>query len=255
VPPDEGVVSNVVAHPGWIGCAESGVLIAARARGQPIKVVGTMLQGTPICLMSLAKSAIRTPADLAGRRIGLHADGNDAIDYVLARNGLDRSRLRIEILPHDTTPLTEGRLDAVQGYAVDEAVELSLEGHALHLMFFHDHGYAAYAQAYFVSEQTLATRPETVRKFLAASRRGWIAATGERDAAVEYIATRTLPGSDRRHQRKALDAIVPLLTREGGPGSHGKMRKETWQAAVAAHNALPGAARKVSVGELVVFDP
>jgi ABC-type nitrate/sulfonate/bicarbonate transport system substrate-binding protein len=254
IPPDEAVVSNVVAHPNWIGCAESGVLLGARARGAPIRVVGTMLQGTPMCLMSLHASRIRRPSQLAGKRLGLHSDGNDAIDFVLRKAGLDRQKVRVEIMPYDTTPLLEGKFDVVQGYAVDEAVELELAGHQVDLMYFHDHGYAAYGQAYFTSEAFLRDRPDLVRRFLEVSNRGWKAAAKERDAVVELVVTKTLPGTDRQHQRRALDTLVPLLTREGGRNSHGRMRRATWEKAVADYNHLPVAPRPLTVDELVVFD-
>ena len=45
IPKDEGVVSNVVHHPRWIGSSESGVLLQARSSGMPIRAIGTMLQG------------------------------------------------------------------------------------------------------------------------------------------------------------------------------------------------------------------
>jgi NitT/TauT family transport system substrate-binding protein len=254
IPKDEAVVSNVVSHANWIGSAESGVLLGARARGQPVRVVGTMLQGTPMCLMSLKRSGIRKPADLAGKRVGVHADGNMAIDFVLHTARLDRGKVHVEIMPYDTTPLVEGKFDVVQGYSVDEAVELDLAGHRLDLMFFHDHGYAAYGQAWFTGETFLREHPEVVRKFVEVSNRGWKAAARERDAAVELIVTRTLPGSDRVHQRRTLDAIVPLLTREGGRNSHGRMLRTTWARAVEEFNTLPDSPRKLTVDELVFFD-
>lgn len=254
IPPDESVVRSVVTNRLWLGCAESGVLLPARARGEPIRVVGTMLQGSPMCLISLRPARLRKPADLRGRRIGVHADGNDAIDFVLRPVGLDRTSVRVEVMPYDTTPLLEGRFDAVQGYSVDEAIELRLAGHDIDLMFFHDHGYAAYAQVYFTSEAMLAERPDLVRRFLEVSARGWKAAARERDAAVSVILAGGIRDTDRVHQRKALDELVPLLTREGGRNSHGRMRKATWTKAVDEFNSLPTAARKITVDELVSFE-
>jgi NitT/TauT family transport system substrate-binding protein len=254
LPANEAVVSNVVAGTNWLGCCESGVLLGARARGAPVKAFGTMLQGTPMCLISLEKTGLRAPADLAGRRLGLHADGNDAIDFVLRRAGLDRSKVRIDIMPHDHAPLLEGRFDVVQGYAVDEAVDLELAGHRLNLLYFHDHGYAAYGQAYFTTETMLRDQGPLLRTFLKVSGRGWQAAARERDAAVDLILTKHLPAADRQHQRRALDAIVPLLTRESGAGSEGRMRRETWGAAVTAYNNLPSIPRTLKLDEVAVFD-
>ncbi|MEY2788620.1 MAG: hypothetical protein RLZZ34_1763, partial [Verrucomicrobiota bacterium] len=129
MPKDEGVVSNVVAHPRWLGSVESGVLLQARSSGMPVKAIGTMLQGTPICLLSLKSAGIRSPRDLAGRRIGVHADGNQAVNYMLHRARLDRGGVEVEVIGYDLTPLLDGRYVAVQGYSIDEGVSLRQAGH------------------------------------------------------------------------------------------------------------------------------
>lgn len=250
---DERVVERVTAGTNWLGSCESGVLLAARARGEPIRVVGTMFQGTPMCLMSLKQRGLTHPRQLAGRRVGLHADGNQAIDLVLASAGLTRRDVTVGLMPHDMTLLVNGEYDFAQGYAVDEAVELELKGHPLNLIYFHDHGYAAYGQVYFTSEAFLARDPATVRRFLEVSQRGWRAAAADPAGSARLVVERHLPGADLEHQRRALERIVPLLTRESGPGSYGKMKPVTWRRAVEAYNALPGIPRPVTVEELVTF--
>jgi ABC-type nitrate/sulfonate/bicarbonate transport system substrate-binding protein len=158
------------------------------------------------------------------------------------------------LMPYDATLLLKGEYDVVQGYSVDEAVELEMTGHSLNLIFLHDHGYAAYGQVYFTSEDFLKRDPATVRKFMEVSRRGWQNAAASPDEAAEIVVRHFLKGADVTHQRASLKAIIPLLTREGGPESYGRMSRETWQAAVAAYNALPSAPRKLSVEEFVVFN-
>lgn len=250
---DERVVERVTAATNGLGCCESGVLLAARARGEPVRAVGTMFQGTPMCLMSLKARGLTHPRQLAGRRVGLHADGNQAIDLVLASAGLSRRDVSIGLMPHDATLLLNGEYDFAQGYAVDEAVDLELRGHSLDLLYFHDHGYAAYGQVYFASEAFLARDPATVRRFLEVSHRGWRAAAADPDGTARLVVERHLPAADLEHQRRALRRIIPLLTREGGPRSHGRMRRDTWRRAVEAYNALPGIPRPLTVEELVVF--
>lgn len=250
---DERVVERVTAGTNWLGSCESGVLLAARARGEPIRAIGTMFQGTPMCLMSLKPLGITHPRQLAGRRVGLHADGNQAIDLVLASVGLGRPDVKIGLMPHDMTLLLNGEYEVAQGYAVDEAVELELKGHPLNLIYFHDHGYAAYGQVYFTSEAFLARDPGTVRRFLEVSHRGWKAAAANPTEAARLVVDRHLPGADFEHQLRALQRIIPLLTRESGPRSHGKMKRDTWTRAVEAYNALPGIPRQISVDELVEF--
>jgi len=253
IPADEGVVSNVVHHPRWIGSAESGVLLQARASGDPIRAIGTMLQGTPICLISLKSAGIRSVKDLVGKRIGVHADGNEAVNYVLHRAGIDRKRVDVEVVGYDLTPLLNGRYAAVQGYSIDEGVALRQAGHDIEILHLHDHGYAAYGQVYFTSEAFLKADAPLLRRFLEVSRRGWAEAPGEAEAIAGRVAA-TVPGTDRRHQRGTIEALVPMLTREGGPGSLGRMKRETWAQAVAEFNGLPTTRRPLTVADIAVFD-
>jgi hypothetical protein len=64
----------------------------------------------------------------------------------------------------------------------------------------------------------------------------------------------TVPGTDERHQRGTVEALVPMLTREGGPASLGRMRRETWAQAVADFNGLPTTTRRLKVSDIATFD-
>ena len=104
------VVEAVERGSNWFGCSESGVLLGARAKGARIKAIGTMLQGSPFCLMSLKGKGIRTPADLRGRILGVHPDADLALDVVLAAGGVLRSSMRTIDVAHSTDPLTSGQI-------------------------------------------------------------------------------------------------------------------------------------------------
>jgi len=252
IPKDEGVVSNVVRHARWVGSIESGVLLEARSRGLPVKAIGTMLQGTPMCLFSLKSAGIRRMRDLVGKRIGVHADGAQAVKYVLRQAGLDPAKVQVEIVGYDLTPLLDGRYAAVQGYSIDEGVSLRQAGHDIDILHLHDHGYAAYGQVYFTSEAFLRSDPALLRRFLEVSRRGWVAASAEPGAVADLVVA-GLPGVDREHQRGTAEALVPMLTREGGPGSIGRMSRTTWKRAVDDFNRLPTTTRRLKVDEVATF--
>lgn len=252
IPRDEGVVSNVVHHPRWIGSIESGVLLKERSSGSPVKAIGTMLQGTPICLISLKSAGVHRIKDLVGKRIGVHADGREAVKYVLHRAGIDAGHIDVEVVGHDLTPLLSGRYAAVQGYSIDEGVALRQAGHDIDILHLHDIGYAAYGQVYFTSESFLRSDAPLLRRFLEVSRRGWEAAIRDPDFVAEIV-TATVPGSDRRHERGTVEALVPMLTREGGAGSMGRMRHGTWRQAVADFNRLPTTTSRLKVSDIATF--
>ena len=219
----------------------------------PVKAIGTMLQGTPICLISLRSAGIRSPKDLVGKRIGVHADGNEAVNYMLQRSGLDRRKVEVEVVGYDMTPLLSGRYAAVQGYSIDEGVALRQAGHDIEILHLHDHGYAAYGQVYITGEAFLKSDAPLLRRFLEVSRRGWAEAIREPDTIAGMVVA-TVPGTERAHQRGTVEALIPMLTREGGAGSIGRMRRKTWQRAVDDFNALPTTRHRLKVSDIATFD-
>ncbi len=227
--PYERLVDVVAAADGMVGSAEGGLFLAGRARGLPVVAIGTMFQASPLGLISLESSGIRAPADLAGRRIAIHADGHEALDTVLRATGLDRGRVRVELAAgHGPEALLAGKIDAQQGYLVDELVKLRLAGHAVQALEYRRHGLRAYSQVYFVSERTLARHREALRRFLAASGRGWQQAAADAPAAARLIQGKHRPELGLDYLEASLRAIAPLLTAEQPvPGA---MRRATWAA-------------------------
>ena len=222
------VVDTVIHGGAWLGCSESGVLIAARARGAPIRALGTMLQGSPMCLISLKQRGLTSLASLKGRRIGIHPDGRKALELILAHDGLSAKDFIIVEKDHDLTPLLNGDCDAVQGYSIDEAVALESRGTAIHLIPFSEHGYSAYSQVYFAGESYLKGHRDVVARFLAVSNRGWKAAFADPAGASREVVEHFAPRLDPDYQRRSLERIAALATRESGPAGLGRMQRETW---------------------------
>ena len=245
------VVEAVERGSNWFGCSESGVLLGARAKGARIKAIGTMLQGSPFCLMSLKGKGIRTPADLRGRILGVHPDADLALDVVLAAGGVLRSSMRTIDVAHSTDPLTSGQVDTLMGYLIDEVVALETAGHALDVIRGHEHGYVAYSQVYFASERTLAGRPDIARSFLHASNRGWAEVSRDPEAAVQLVLRKHLQGTEPEYQRRSLREILALAQLEGGPGSFGHMKPDTWRRMVDVFNRAKVLARPVTADEML----
>jgi len=253
LPVDAGMkmVERVVAGTNWMGCAESGVLLAARAKGSPIRAFGTMLQGSPMSLISKKERGIVQPTDLIGRRLGIHPDGQQALDILLKHSGLRRDQMIVLEKDHDLSPLLTGECDAVQGYLIDEAVALETRGEPVNIIPFHRHGYAAYSQVYFTSETFLRNHAGSVERFLAVANRGWRAAADDIPGAARLMVNRFVPLLDLPYQERSLARVIELMRLETGPGGEGRMKRDTWDRAVAAFNAA--SANPIRTDELVEF--
>lgn len=254
-PADENTepVTEVVNHPSWIGVGEADVLLVARTKGQPIKAFATMFQSTPLVLMMLKSSGLKTFTDLRGKRIGLHSDSQKAIDVLLSFNHMTRGEVTIVEVPYNLDLLLLGKVDAMQGYSVDEAVDLTLRGHPVNLVPMSENGYVAYAEVLFANEKFLESDPNTIATFLSVTNRGWVHAVHEPDQTARMIVTKYLVGADPAYQEASLRAIEPLLNSETHDSRLGWMKPETWAASERMFNQYQILPVLVHAGELADY--
>jgi len=238
----------VAASDNVIGSIESGLFLAGRARGLRIVALGAMFQETPLGLMSFRAKGIRTPADLVGKKVAVHGDGNEALDAVLQRAGLNRTQLNVAEAGYGNAALLAGTYDAKQGYLVDELIQLQVEGHDVVALPFGANGYAAYSQVYFVSEATLAKHRAALVRFLAASNRGWRAAMADVPGTAKFVVEKHEPKLSLDYQTRSLAAIVPLLTAESP--QMGVSTPETW---LRNAGAFLGSRPKAKLGAMALW--
>lgn len=242
--PYEELTRLVAETEGMIGSSEGGLFLSGRAAGLPIVAIGTMFQASPLGLISLQKTGITTPADLAGRHISIHDDGHEALDTVMQAAGLDRTALRVSVSGYGMDGLLAGKYDAKQGYLVDEYVKLKLRGEDVRALEYRLHGHRAYSQVYFVSRRTLDGRREELGRFLAASGKGWALAAAAPAETASFLHERHAADLPLDYLEASLRRIVPLLTAE--QKTMGAMLRETWEAQAAAlEKARPGVAEKL----------
>ena len=75
------------------GSSEDNLIVSAIADGRGVKAIGSMLQGTPLSLMSRTTQRICSVHDLRGKRVGMHSDGIRALEVILALEGLSPNDL------------------------------------------------------------------------------------------------------------------------------------------------------------------
>ncbi len=228
---DVVVVQGVLDGPNTIGSAESSVLLEARGRGAKIKAVATMFQGSPMALLTLEKSGVTGMRDLVGKRIGMHTDGRRVLDVAFADAGIANPAYELKTIGYELEELKSGAVDAAQGYMIDEFVSLQVAGVPARALRMADHGYHAYSQVFFVSEEFLGRDPASIRKFLEVSFRGWRAALADPEGTARMVIEKYQPGTDLKYQTASLQAIGQLMTLESP--DIGRMSMATWEASAA----------------------
>lgn len=141
----------------------------------PLKIIGTTYQKNPFTIISLGDATpITTPADLAGKRIGVQAGVNETLfDGFLAANGIEASALEIVPVQYDPQPLVNGEVDGFFGYLTNEAITLELDGKDVVNLPLADNGLPFMGESLVVTQESIETKREELKAVLVALIRGW----------------------------------------------------------------------------------
>ncbi|MCA9994180.1 MAG: ABC transporter substrate-binding protein [Anaerolineales bacterium] len=150
-------------------------VVLARAQGLPLVYVLEWFQKFPIAIVSKASAGINSPADLAGRNVGLPGFfGASYVGYVglLSANGLEQADVNAnEIGFNQVESLLTDQSEAVVGYANNEPVQLAARGEAVNVLYVADY-IDMVANGVITNEETIANNPELVQGFVRATLRG-----------------------------------------------------------------------------------
>jgi len=227
---EKDIVARVAASDNTIGSSESGVLLRERHKGAKIKAIGTMFQGSPLSFISLKTSNLTKVADLNGKKIGLHSDTPKVLEVIFNYNKITDYQVYPVIVGYQMEELKTGKVDAAQGYLIDEAVMLQTQGVEINVIPVVENGYSAYSQTFFVSEDFIAKHPGQIKKFLEVTFRGWREAFAHPEATAKLVIEKFYPEGTLAYQTESLRKIEKLMTLENP--EIGQMRRETWQASI-----------------------
>jgi len=187
-------------------------VILGRAQDLPIVTVFNWWKRFPVAVVALAESGIQTPADLAGRTVGIpETFGASYIGWraLATAVGLAEDDVQLEVIGYtQLANLTEGRVDAAVVYANNEPVQLAQRGYDSVQFLVAD--YATLVSNGLISnEETLRQRPELVRAFNRAFHKGLSDTLDDPDAAFE-ICHEYVEGLDENEavQREVLEASI-----------------------------------------------
>ncbi len=140
--------------------------------GLPLRRVGTLV-ATPLnCLLVLADGPIKSPADLAGKKVGFSVGGVEeaVLGTILRHNGLTLDAVEVINVNWSLSPsLMSGQVDAVIGaYRNFELTQMEIEGVEGKCFFVEEHGLPAYDQLIYVANADTIDK-DMIARFLAAT--------------------------------------------------------------------------------------
>jgi ABC-type nitrate/sulfonate/bicarbonate transport system substrate-binding protein len=202
--PTVDVEATVAAGKVLLGVSDPQRVASAVVDGADLVIVGAVYQKNPFAVCSRADAPIATPADLAGRRIGVPPTEQAIWSAFLAVNGVPPASVTVVPAPAEPGPLLAGELDGWFGLAIDEPNRLRLAGVEPVVMLLADHGLPLTGQNHVVTRETLERRRPAVKAALLGDVKGWRAALVDPRAGVD-LAVNTY-GKDL-----ALDPRLELL--------------------------------------------
>ena len=207
-------IKRIAAGEGDLNIGETSAVIASRAVGALVKLAAVMYQNPPFAIYALKSSGIQAPKDLEGRSIG--APANDSMRFLFpafaALNQIDEAKVRwVTIGPEaKMSALLSGQVDAITFFVLQDVrlAKMTAAKGGANRIAYADHGFQIYSLGLIAPEHYLKGRGDVVRRFLAATFRGY-------QFAFE-------------NPQKALDLLLqdhPLLDREVVTGEFTEVRK------------------------------
>lgn len=218
-----------------LGLADAGAVLNVAAKGAPIKIISTIWKAGQFGVTFLDSSGIKTPADLAGKKLAV-APGTAMAPLVpvfLKANGVDESSVEIVSAAQNANLglLTSGGVDAVAETPENIVVPLAAQGVKASNIYFYDHGVPLVSLSLVASEAKLAADPELYRRFIRATLKGWRAAIEDPAASVDAL-KEIFPEAEKSKEALMQGAVYSFASVcPGGSGDTiGMTDAKTWEA-------------------------
>jgi NitT/TauT family transport system substrate-binding protein len=208
----------------------SGNTVQLVAKGAPLKVLSTVYQSNPNQVMALKKTGIKSVKDLAGKKVGVPAGSSQTtmLPLFLKANGLKEADMTMMNMPPTSMvpALLQGQVDAILGSMDAYQIQAEAQGAELDNYRFADYGVPTVSTSIFANEAYIKDNPEVVKKFIAASLKGWGFAIDNPEKAVKDLKT-VFPEMNEKLAASELAAIGPLFC-SGGAKYLGKAEEAHW---------------------------
>jgi NitT/TauT family transport system substrate-binding protein len=218
--------------PFMIGSGEEVIL--GRSQGLPVRYVMRWYRKFPVVLFSKAEKGIKSPLDLAGKRVGL--PGLFGASYVgweamVFASGLDPAKVNLESIGFtQASAVSTDKVDAALDYVVNGPVQLQQAGEEVTVLPVYDY-IDLPSNGIITNEQTIKEKPELVRALVTAVKRGLADTLADPDAAfaISLAAVPEAGGQQAAVSRAVFDASLKLWQAEAG--QLGRSDPASWEKA------------------------
>jgi len=213
-----------------IAYADAVAVIQLIAKGAPIKVISTIYQANPNEVSALKATGIKSIADLKGHSIGVPSGSSQTplLPVLLKANGLSPKDVKQVNLPGAALvpSLLQKNVDAILGSMDFYGIQLAQQGAETDNYLFADHGVPTVSTSIIARTDYLKSDGDTVKKFVAASIKGWQDSLADPKGAIDAL-KKTFPEVKPEQATSELTVTLPLLCKNGAQ-SIGKAEPKAW---------------------------
>jgi NitT/TauT family transport system substrate-binding protein len=185
---------------------------------------------TPAAVFSLKKSGIKTPADLAGKKLGapVFDAGRRAFPIFQKANGVGAVTWISMDPPLRETMLARGDVDAITGFYFTSLLNLEARGikaDDVAVMMYPSHGVKLYGNVIIAGEEFLKKNPEAVKAFLRAFTKGAKEVIANPKAAIAVVKERDgIINADLEERRLKLAIESSIATADAKAEGFGEVK-------------------------------
>jgi len=211
---DTSTMKLVGAGSADFGVSSPDQLFLAREKGLKAKGLMAVYQHSPTALMVKESSDIETPEDFPGHTAGLSFGEITELEYrqILKETGVDSSKIKEVKKQYNITPFLKDKVHIWSSYVSNEPYQAKREGVDVKLFQGRDYGVDFYGDTLVSSTSFIENNPDLVRRFVEASRRGWVYAMRNMEESLDIVGE--YADKDRDYLRFEAEKTIPLLKSE-----------------------------------------
>lgn len=212
--PGRTPVEEVLAGRAQYGEANSELLYQ-RLQGKPLIALAAIFQHSPSVLLARAENNLRSPQDLAGKKVMTIGDITDADLHAMFQNeGVELGKVNLIPSSYDIQDLVDGKTDVFNSYLTNEPFYLQQQGVGYTVIQPQRYGIDFYSDILFTTEQELRDNPERVRAFREATLRGWHYAMAHPQEIIDLLLEKYAVKKTREHLEFEAESMRGLILPE-----------------------------------------
>lgn len=185
------ITEEVLSNRSQYGVSNSlGIL--RRGYNDKIVLLMPILQHSPLVFLTLKSSGISKIEDLKHKKImtSLNVANEPSLMCMLQSKGISPDDITKVPMTFDLAPLINNEVDAYSAYISNQPYHLKEQGIEYNIINPIEYGFDFYGDTLITSEFEMYSHPDRVRRFVAASKKGWLYAFEHIEETVSLLLER-----------------------------------------------------------------